>query len=403
MGSLRDVPVFSPPDITDKEIDEVVDTLKSGWLTTGPKTKKFEQKIAEFCHTSKAVCLNSATACMELTLRILGVGPGDEVITTAYTYTATCSVICHVGATPILIDVAKDSFEIDYDALGEAITERTKVIMPVDLAGMMCDYDRLFAIVNEKKKCFKPANAIQKAYNRIVILADSAHGFGATFHGKMSGEVADFTSFSFHAVKNLTTGEGGAVVWRSQEGISDEWLYKEFQLLSLHGQSKDALAKTQLGSWEYDIMEQYYKCNMTDIMASIGLAQLERYPELLQRREQIIQWYEEGLKGLDLSIFQHEDANRISSKHLFLIRLNHKNREYCNYVMEEMAKRGIPTNVHYKPLPLLHAYKGRGFNMIDYPHSYEVFQNLISLPLHTKLTKEQVDWITSSLQDIMNQ
>ena len=344
---------FSPPDIGEEEINGVINTLKSGWITTGPKTKEFERRIADYCNTSRAVCLNSATACMELTLRLLGVGPGDEVITSAYTYTATCSVICHVGATPILVDVAKDSFEMDYNQLNAKITERTKVIIPIDLAGIMCDYKKIFEIVEAKKDLFKASNEIQKAFGRIIVMADAAHAFGASKDNKMCGEVADFTSFSFHAVKNLTTAEGGAVVWKDIENIDNENIYEQYQLLSLHGQSKDALAKTKLGAWEYDVISPAYKCNMTDIMAGIGLAQLDKYQKLLSRRKEIIYKYNEGLKDLDVQILNHYDENHNSSGHLYLVRINGISGEQRNEIITEMAKKGIACNVHYKPLPLL--------------------------------------------------
>lgn len=393
--------IFSPPDISDAEINEVVDTLKSGWITTGPKTKLLEKKIAEYCHTPKAVCLNSSTACMEMALRVLGVGPGDEVITTAYTYTATCSVICHVGARPVIIDTGKNSYEIDYDAIADAITEKTKVIMPVDIAGIMCDYDRIYEIIESKSNLFVPANEIQKAYNRVIVLADSAHGFGASYKGKMSGEAADFTSFSFHAVKNFTTGEGGALVWREHEGIDNEEFYRQFQLLSLHGQSKDALAKTMAGAWEYDICEPYYKCNMTDIMASIGLAQIERYPELLLRRKEIINKYCDGLNTGKCDIIVHYTEEKISSGHLMLVRLKGKDREYCNRFITAMANKGIPLNVHYKPLPMLSAYAKRGYDIKNYPNAYEMFSNEVTLPLHTKLTDEQIEYIIRCFNDTL--
>ena len=360
---------FSPPDIGEEEINGVINTLKSGWITTGPKTKEFERRIADYCNTSRAVCLNSATACMELTLRLLGVGPGDEVITSAYTYTATCSVICHVGATPILVDVAKDSFEMDYNQLNAKITERTKVIIPIDLAGIMCDYKKIFEIVEAKKDLFKASNEIQKAFGRIIVMADAAHAFGASKDNKMCGEVADFTSFSFHAVKNLTTAEGGAVVWKDIENIDNENIYEQYQLLSLHGQSKDALAKTKLGAWEYDVISPAYKCNMTDIMAGIGLAQLDKYQKLLSRRKEIIYKYNEGLKDLDVQILNHYDENHNSSGHLYLVRINGISGEQRNEIITEMAKKGIACNVHYKPLPLLTAYKKLGFDIKDYPLS----------------------------------
>ncbi len=384
---------FSPPDITEEEIAEVVDTLKSGWITTGPKTKEFERKIAEFCHTSKAVCLNSATACAEMTLRVLGIGPGDEVITSAYTYTASASVVCHVGAKLVLIDTKKDSYEMDYDQLENAITEKTKAIIPVDIAGVICDYERIYEIVNKKKSLFHANNEIQKKIGRIAIVADAAHAFGAERAGKRCGELADFTSFSFHAVKNLTTAEGGAVVWKDIEGVDNEEVYKRYMLLSLHGQSKDALAKTQLGAWEYDIVEPYFKCNMTDIMAAIGLAQMRRYPGLLARRKEIIEKYNEGLKGLPVDVLQHYGDDFASSGHLYLTRIQGKKREECNEIIKRMAEYGVATNVHYKPLPMLSAYKKLGFDTQDYPNAYALFENAITLPLHTQLTDEEVDYI----------
>lgn len=387
---------FSPPDITELEIEEVVDTLKSGWITTGPKTKKFEKQIAEYCHTSKAVCLNSATACSEMALRVLGIGPGDEVITTAYTYTASASVICHVGATVVLVDTQKDSYEMDYEALEEKITEKTKAIIPVDLGGVICDYDRIFEIVNRKKDLFEPKTELQKKIGRIAIVADGAHAIGAVQNGKRCGEIADFTSFSFHAVKNLTTAEGGAVTWRDIEGVDNEELYKQFMLLSLHGQSKDALAKTQLGAWEYDVVAPYYKCNMTDIMAALGLAQMKRYPDILARRKEIIEKYNKGLKNLPVSVLEHFGNDFVSSGHLYLVRVHDKTREECNKIIEKMAEYGIATNVHYKPLPLLSAYKNQGFNIKDYPNAYAMFENEITLPLHTKLTDEEIDYIIDS-------
>lgn len=387
---------FSPPDITELEIEEVVDTLKSGWITTGPKTKKFEKQIAEYCHTSKAVCLNSATACSEMALRVLGIGPGDEVITTAYTYTASASVICHVGATVVLVDTQKDSYEMDYEALEEKITEKTKAIIPVDLGGVICDYDRIFEIVNRKKDVFEPKTELQKKIGRVAVVADGAHAIGAVRDGKRCGEIADFTSFSFHAVKNLTTAEGGAVTWRDIEGVDNEELYKQFMLLSLHGQSKDALAKTQLGAWEYDVVAPYFKCNMTDIMAALGLAQMKRYPDILARRKEIIEKYNEGLKKLPVSVLEHFGNDFASSGHLYLVRVHDKTREECNKIIEKMAEYGIATNVHYKPLPLLSAYKNQGFDINDYPNAYAMFENEITLPLHTKLTDEEIDYIIDS-------
>lgn len=394
---------FSPPDITEEEIAEVADTLRSGWITTGPKTKKFENEIAAFCHTSKAVCLNSATACAEMSLRVLGIGPGDEVITSAYTYTASASVAVHVGATLVLVDTQPDSYEMDYEKLESAITEKTKAIIPVDLGGVICDYDKIFDIVEKKKSLFRPSTEIQKKMRRIAVVADGAHAFGATKNGKHSGEIADFTSFSFHAVKNLTTAEGGAAVWRDIDGIDNEEIYKQFMLLSLHGQSKDALAKTQLGAWEYDIIAPYYKCNMTDIMASLGLVQLRRYPSILARRKEIIEKYNEGLKDLDLSVLNHYGDDFASSGHLYLVRLNGKTREECNAVITKMAEAGVATNVHYKPLPLLTAYKNLGFDIKDYPNAYALFENEITLPLHTKLTDEDVEYVIETFRKCVSE
>jgi dTDP-4-amino-4,6-dideoxygalactose transaminase len=398
---LRNIP-FSPPDITEAEIAEVGEALRSGWITTGPRTKKFEALISEYCGTNKTVCLNSATACMELILRVLGVGPGDEVITSAYTYTATAAVACHVGATVIMVDTAPDSFEMYYSKIAEAITERTKAIIPADLGGVICDYDKIFEAVESKKYLFKPANDIQKAFGRVVVLADAAHAFGAEQHGKRCGQIADFTSFSFHAVKNLTTAEGGALTWLPIEGIDDEWLYKQFQLLSLHGQNKDALAKTKLGAWEYDIIGTWFKCNMTDVMAAIGLVQFERYPELLARRRQIIKRYDEALKGLNVQVLDHYGDDYSSSGHLYLVRLLGKGEEYRNSVIEQMAERGIACNVHYKPLPMMTAYKALGFDIKKYPNAYAQFANEITLPLHTCLTDEDVEYVISNFVDIIS-
>ena len=399
---MKKVP-FSPPDITESEVNLVSEALRSGWITTGPKTKEFERLIAMCCQTEQAVCLNSATACMELILRVLDVGPGDEVITSAYTYTATASVTCHVGAKVVMVDTAPDSFEMDYDKLADAITEKTKVVLPVDLAGVVCDYDKIFAAVESKKHLFSPANDIQKAYGRVIVLADAAHAFGAKWHGKMCGEIADFTSFSFHAVKNLTTAEGGALTWRNHDGVDNESLYKQFQLLSLHGQNKDAFAKTRLGAWEYDIVAPYYKCNMTDVMAGIGLAQLKRYPEMLYRRRQIIERYNEGLKGCDVQVLDHFGDDHSSSGHLYLVRLLGEDVEYRNAVIERMAERGIACNVHYKPLPMMTAYKNLGFDIVDYPNAYNQYHNEITLPLHTSLTNEDVEYVISNFVDIITQ
>ena len=399
---MKKIP-FSPPDMSEAEINEVAEALRSGWITTGPKTKEFERLIAMCCQTDQAVCLNSATACMELILRVLGVGPGDEVITSAYTYTATASVTCHVGAKVVMVDTAPDSFEMDYDKLADAITEKTKVVLPVDLAGVVCDYDKIFAAVESKKHLFSPVNDIQKAYGRVIVLADAAHAFGAKWHGKMCGEIADFTSFSFHAVKNLTTAEGGALTWRNHDGVDNESLYKQFLLLSLHGQNKDALAKTRLGAWEYDIVAPYYKCNMTDVMAGIGLAQLKRYPEMLYRRRQIIERYNEGLRGCDVQVLDHFGDDHSSSGHLYLVRLLGEDVEYRNAVIERMAERGIACNVHYKPLPMMTAYKNLGFDIVDYPNAYNQYHNEITLPLHTSLTNEDVEYVISNFVDIITQ
>ena len=393
---------FSPPDMSELEVNEVCDAIRSGWITTGPRTKEFERKIADYCHTDKAVCLNSATACMELVLRLLEVGPGDEVITCAYTYTATASVTCHVGAKVVMVDTAPDSFEMDYTKLADAITERTKVIIPVDLAGVVCDYDKVFAAVESKRHLFRPANDLQRAFGRVVVLADAAHAFGAQRKGRMCGEIADFTSFSFHAVKNLTTAEGGAVTWRNIEGIDNEWIYKQFQLLSLHGQNKDALAKTQLGAWEYDIVSPAFKCNMTDIMAAIGLKQFERYPQMLARRREIIERFNEALKDLNVEVLDHYGDDHASSGHLYFVRLLGKDVEYRNEVIMEMARREIACNVHYKPLPMMTAYKNLGFDIADYPNAYDHYRNEVSLPLNTCMTDEQVEYVIENFLEIIS-
>ena len=405
---------FSPPDMTEQEADLVKEAILSGWITTGPKTKEFEQLIALCCQTKRAVCLNSATACMESILHVLGVGPGDEVITSAYTYTASCSVICHVGATPVLVDTRPGSFEMDYERLADAITERTKVVIPVDLGGVPCDYEAIFAAVESKKQLFRPANDIQKAFGRVIVLADAAHAFGARWHGKMVGEIADFTSFSFHAVKNLTTAEGGALTWKTlplslpvREGSTysdiDEYLYKQFQLLSLHGQNKDALAKTQLGAWEYDIIAPFYKCNMTDIMAAIGLVQLKRYPEMMHRRRQMIERYDEAFKDMPVQTLNHypkDDPTTQSSGHLYITRLLDKTMEQRNAFIIKMAERDIACNVHYKPLPMMTAYKAQGFDIKDYPHAYDMFHNEVTLPLNTKMTDEMQEYVIENFIDI---
>lgn len=394
---------FSPPDITDVEINNVVEVLKSGWITTGPKTKEFERQIAKYCNTNKAICLNSATACMEMALRLLGIGEGDEVITSAYTYTASASVIHHVGAKIVLVDTAKDSYEMDYEKLEKAITERTKAIIPVDLAGVMCDYEKIFEVVNRKKELFKANNELQEAIGRVVILADGAHSFGASQKGKMSGEVADFTSFSFHAVKNLTTAEGGALTWRSIDGVDDEDIYKRLNTLSLHGQTKDALAKTKIGAWEYDIVEPAYKCNMTDIMAAIGMGQLSRYEDLLNYRKAIINRYDELLEDIEgVEVLKHYTDDNTSSGHLYLVRLTGKDESFRNEVIAKMAEEGIATNVHYKPLPLLTAYKNLGFNIEDYPNAFDMYKNEITLPLNTLISLEEVEYVVENLKECMN-
>ena len=366
---------FSPPDVGAAEAQEVTQTLLSGWITTGPRTKEFEQEIAAYCHTEKAVCLNSATACMEMILRVLGVGPGDEVITSAYTYTATASVTCHVGAKVVLVDTAPGSFEMDYDKLADAITEKTKVVIPVDLAGIVCDYDRIFAAVESRKQLFRPTNELQKAFGRVIVLADAAHAFGAKRAGRVCGEIA---------------------------GIDNEWLYKQFQLLSLHGQSKDALAKTQLGAWEYDIVSPAYKCNMTDIMAGIGLVQLKRYPELLKRRREIIERYDKALRRLNVQVLDHYGSAHASSGHLYLVRLLGKDVAERNDFITRMAERGIACNVHYKPLPMMTAYKALGFDIEDYPNAYDMYRNEVTLPLHTRLTDEDIDYVLTNFTEILS-
>lgn len=384
---------FSPPDITELEISKVVETLKSGWITTGPKTKELEKKVATFCGAEKAVCLNSQTACAEMALRMLGVGVGDEVITSAYTYTASASVIAHVGATIKLVDTQKDKLEMDYNALEEMITEKTKVIIPVDIAGIPCDYDRIYAIVNKKKNLFTPANAIQTAIGRIVILADAAHSFGAEYKGNKVGGIADFSAFSFHAVKNLTTAEGGALTWKKIDGVSGDEIYKKMQLLSLHGQSKDALAKTQLGAWEYDIVGTYYKCNMTDVHASIGLGQIERYENILKRRKEIIKKYDNAFAPIGIVVLNHYSNEYSSSGHLYITRIPNITDEKRREIIIKMAEKGISCNVHYKPLPMHTAYKELGFDIKDYPNAYAQYENEITLPLHTCLTDEQIDYV----------
>ena len=392
---------FSPPDISDLEVNEVADALRSGWITTGPRTKELERQVASFCGVNRAVCLNSQTACAEMALRLLGVGPGDEVITTAYTYTASASVVCHVGARLVLIDTQPDSLEMDYDRVEAAITERTKAIIPVDLGGIPCDYQRLFEIVNRKRHLFHPASAIQEALGRVAVMADTAHAFGASYQGMKVGSVADFSSFSFHAVKNFTTGEGGALTWRSIPGIDDEAIYKKLQLLSLHGQSKDALEKEQLGSWEYDVVGTWYKCNMTDIAAAMGLAQMKRYPGLLRRRREIIDRYDTALKPLGVGVLPHFTSEHQSSGHLYLTRVPGISETQRNEIIHEMARRGIACNVHYKPLPMHTAYRELGFDIKDYPNAYANYLNEISLPLNTCLTDEQVAYVIDGYTEIL--
>ncbi len=412
---------FSPPDMTEQEAHEVREAILSGWITTGPRTKKLEQLISQYVHTDKTVCLNSATASMEMALHLLGIGPGDEVIVPAYTYTATASVVQHVGAKLVFVDSQEDSVEMDYDKLADAITERTKVVVPVDLCGIVADYDRVYEIVEQKKHLFKPSNALQAKVGRVVVSADCAHSFGAMWHGKMAGEIADFSSFSFHAVKNFTTAEGGAMTWHLPFGNEvvptdvdymptvpklegetwNEMLYRLSQLFSLHGQNKDALAKTKLGAWEYDIIGPWYKCNMTDIMAALGLVQMQRYPEMLKRRQQMVARYNEALKDLPVAVLNHKDANHCSSHHLYLVRLLGKTREETNRVIEEMAKRDIATNVHYKPLPMMTAYRALGFDIKDYPNAYHLFENEITLPLNTKMTDEMQEYVIENFVDIV--
>ena len=425
---LRNIP-FSPPDMTEAETKEVREAILSGWITTGPRTKKLEQEISEFVHTDKTVCLNSATAAMEMVLHLLGVGPDDEVIVPAYTYTATASVVQHVGAKIVFVDSQKDSVEMDYDQLEKAITEKTKVIVPVDLGGVVADYDRVYEIVEQKKRLFKPSNALQAKIGRIVVSADCAHSFGGMRKDKMAGEIADFSSFSFHAVKNFTTAEGGAMTWKlsfgnevafpchtdiidskldyfptvpKKEGETwNELLYRISQLFSLHGQNKDALAKTKLGAWEYDIIGPWYKCNMTDIMAALGLVQMERYPEMLKRRYEIVERYNAALKDLNVAVLNHKDTDHCGSHHLYLVRLLGKTREETNHVIEKMAERGIATNVHYKPLPMMTACKALGFDIANYPNAYHLFENEVTLPLHTCLSDEDVEYVISNFVDII--
>ena len=394
---------FSPPDITEAEIEQVAEALRSGWITTGPKTKQLEKEVADFCGVSRAVCLNSQTACAELTLRLLGIGEGDEVITCAYTYTASASVACHVGAKLVLVDTQKDSLEMDYDQLEAAITERTKAIIPVDLGGVPCDYDRIFSIVEGKRALFCPANELQKAIGRVVVMADTAHAYGAVWKGRPVGSIADFSNFSVHAVTNFTTAEGGAVTWRDIDGVDNEELYHQYQLLSLHGQSKDALAKTQLGAWEYDIVGPWYKCNMTDVVAGIGLAQMERYGQLLARRKKIIGRYDAAFRPLGIRVLEHYTPEHQSSGHLYITRVPGITPAQRQEIIEKMAEAGIACNVHYKPLPMMTAYKAMGFDIKDYPNAYRMFENEITLPLHTKLTDEEVEYVIAQFVRIVKE
>ena len=384
---------FSPPDITEEEIIQVTEALKSGWITTGPRTKELEREVASLCGVNRAVCLNSQTSCAEMTLRLLGIKDGDEVITSAYTYTASASVVCHVGAKLVLIDTQEDSLEMDYDKLAEAITERTKVIIPVDIGGIPCDYNRIYEIVESKKELFQPENELQKAFGRVIVMADAAHALGAVWQDKMVGSIADFTNFSFHAVKNLTTAEGGAVTWREINGIDSEKIYHQYQLLSLHGQSKDAFAKTQLGAWEYDIIGPWYKCNMTDVAAGIGLAQMKRYKGLLARRQKIIRKYDNAFIPVGIEVLKHYTNEYTSSGHLYITRIPDITQDMRNEIIIKMAEAGVACNVHYKPLPMLTAYKQLGFDIKDYPNAYRRFENEITLPLHTRLTDEEIDYV----------
>ena len=413
---------FSPPDMTEAEVNEVHDAILSGWITTGPRTKELETGISQYVGTDKVVCLNSATAALEMALRLLGIGEGDEVIVPAYTYTASASVTQHVGAKLVLVDIQKDCLEMDYEAMGGAITERTKAIIPVDLGGIVCDYDKIFEVVKSKQHLFRPSNDIQKSLGRIAVCADCAHAFGASRHGKMAGSIADFSAFSFHAVKNFTTAEGGALTWNlafGNESVNNrqtyynspvpfidgeswsEFLYRLSQLFSLHGQNKDALAKTKLGAWEYDIIGPWYKCNMTDIMAAIGLVQMKRYPELLRRRKQIIERYDAAFSGLSVATLEHYGSDWSGSGHLYITRLHGKTRTETNMVIEKMAEKGIATNVHYKPLPMMTAYKALGYDINDFPNSYRMFENEITLPLHTRLTDEDVDYVIENFTKII--
>ena len=394
---------FSPPDITEAEINEVAQALRSGWITTGPRTKELERQVAAFCGTERAVCLNSQTACAEMALHVLGVKAGDEVITSVYTYTASASVICHVGATPVLVDTQSDCLEMDYDKLEAAITEKTKAIIPVDLGGIPCDYDRIYEIVERKRHLFRPESEVQKALGRIAVMADTAHSFGAMRKGTPAGALADFSSFSFHAVKNFTTAEGGALTWRTIDGIDNEEIYKKLQLLSLHGQSKDALAKAQVGAWEYDIIGPWYKCNMTDVAAALGLVQMQRYNGMLQRRREIIERYDAAFRPLGVKTLNHYDETHASSGHLYLTRVPGISPEQRNDIITKMAQLGVACNVHYKPLAMLTAYKNMGFDIANFPNAYAMFANEISLPLHTNLTDEQVDYVIECYTKVLKE
>ncbi|POP30439.1 DegT/DnrJ/EryC1/StrS family aminotransferase [Lactonifactor longoviformis] len=394
---------FSPPDITDAEVEQVAEVLRSGWVTTGPKTKELEREVSAFCGVSRAVCLNSQSACAEMTLRLLGISEDDEVITCAYTYTATASVVCHVGAKLVLIDTQKDSLEMDYDKLEDAITEKTKVVIPIDLGGVPCNYARIFSILESKKGMFRPKNKIQEAIGRVIVMADAAHSFGATWKDRPVGSIADFSNFSFHAVKNFTTAEGGAVTWKNIDGIDNEAIYHQYQLYSLHGQSKDALAKTQLGAWEYDIVGPWYKCNMTDVTAGIGLAQMSRYKSLLERRKQIICRYDESFKPLGTEVLKHYTNEYQSSGHLYITRVPGITLKERQELIIKMAELGIACNVHYKPLPMMTAYKNLGFDIKDYPNSFERFVNEISLPLHTKLSDEDVEYVIIKYTEVLRE
>ncbi|WP_405341180.1 DegT/DnrJ/EryC1/StrS family aminotransferase [Ruminococcus sp.] len=394
---------FSPPDIGEDEIAEVVDTLRSGWITTGPKTKLLEQEIAKKCNTKKAVCLSSQTACAEMTLRLLGVGPGDEVIVPTYTYTASASIIYHVGATPVMIDCKQDSYEMDYDKVEEAITPKTKVIIPVDLAGVVCDYDRIFEIVEKKRSLFKPSeNPIQLALGRVIVMADAAHAFGAQWHGKMCGSIADFTNFSFHAVKNMTTAEGGAATWREIPGVDSNELYKKYMLMTLHGQTKDAFTKDKGTSWEYDVVNTQYKCNMPDVLAAIGLAQLRRYDQMLNRRHELITRYNKAFEGLNIQVLDHRGADHRSSGHLYFVRFLGKDAAFRNRFYDEMKQRGVNCNVHFKPLPMMTAYKQKGFDIVDYPYAYNMHKNQLTLPMNSVMTDEEAQYVIDTFIEVYN-